>query len=207
MKQKPMLFKKLSKTSYQKGHEVIGIIGTHHGVGVTHTALMLAFYFGGELGRKTAVLECNTHQDMKLIREAYEWKNNKEGQFYFQNITCYERVEKEEIFDILVRDYECIIIDFGAVPDWNQQEFLRCTKRIVIGGRSAWDLAKLERFTKDNYGLDMGESCFYFIPQADNKTIAIISNKLKRKIWSVPFNSEPTRINEKAYYFFKKLLY
>jgi hypothetical protein len=205
MKQKPMLFKKLSRIGYQNSHEVIGIIGTHHGVGVTHTALMLAFYFGGELGRKTAILECNSNQDMELIREAYEWKYNEEGQFYFQNVTCYERVEKEEFFDILARDYECIIVDFGRGSDWTLQEFLRCTKRIVISGRSAWDLAKLERFTIDNHGLGIGESCCYLIPQADNKTITTISNKIKRKTWAVPFNSEPTRLNEESYYFFKKI--
>ncbi len=205
MKQNPMLFKKLSKRHYQKSREVIGIIGTHHGVGVTHTALMLAFYFGGELGRKTAILECNSNQDMELIREAYEWKNNEEGQFYFQNITCYEEVEPEVFPEILTRDYECIIIDFGTASDRIQREFLRCTKRIVISGRAAWDLAKLARFTKDYQGLAMGEFCFYFIPQADNKTITTISNKLKRRTWAVPFNSEPTRINEESYYFFKNI--
>ncbi len=205
MKQKSMLFKKLSKNSYPKRQEVIGIVGTHHGVGVTHTAFMLAFYFGGELGRNTAVLECNTHQDMKLIREAYEWKINEKGQFYFQNITCYEGVEKAELLDILAKDYDCIVIDFGTVSDWNQREFLRCTKRIVIGGRSAWDLAKLEQLTKEHDDLGIGESCLYFIPQTDNKTITSISSNLKRIIWTVPVNYEPTRINEKSYYFFNKL--
>lgn len=205
MKQKPILFKKLSKNNCQIRQEVIGIIGTHPGVGVTHTAIMLAFYFGGELGRKTAILECNLNQDLELIREAYEWRNNEEGHFCFQNITCYAGVKEEVFPEILCKDYECIIIDFGTVSDWVKREFVRCTKRIVLSGHSAWDLAKLERFLKDNPDLDVGESCFYFIPQADNKTITIISNKIKSKTWAVPVNSEPTRINEKAYYFFEKL--
>ncbi len=187
-----MLLKKLAKTRPGLERDVIGLIGTHHGVGVTHTGLMLAFYMGEELGKKTAFLECNRHHDMALIQKAYEWSREDERSCSFHMISCYKEVNKTHITEILGENYECVIMDFGIDLASNKEEFLRCSTKIVVSGRSLWDTQKLSQFSEAVIGIRGSDSWLYFIPQANNKTALEISNEVERKVFAVPANEEPT---------------
>lgn len=206
MKRKPMLFQRLKGRNREGGREVIGLIGTHKGVGVTHTALMLAFYMSDERCKRTALLECNKHHDFELIQEAYEWRREEPPTFSFHNITCYKEVTPEQIPRILGEDYECFILDFGEDLDCSKEEFLRCTTKMVIGGASEWDFLKLKRFVKTSETLRGSTNWLYFIPQANDKRITRIKSEIQRKVWSVPWIEEPTLPNQTTCRFFSKIL-
>jgi len=205
MKRKPMLFHKIMNGPFGGGREVIGLIGTHHGVGVTHTGLMLAFYLGEELGKKTAFLECNNHHDMMLIQEAYDWNEEGDGSFSFHQITCFKEVTSNRIINIFGEAYDCLILDFGTDFLSNREEFLRCSTKIVVGGSSEWDIQKLSRFTEATKVIHGSASWKYFIPQADDKKVTRISNELQRKVWSVPRTEEPTLPSYTSCRFFSRL--
>lgn len=190
MKHKPILFKKM-EVNPGKARDVIGLVGTHHGVGVTYTGLMLAFYMGETIGKKTAYMECNQHHDMELIQNAYEWSNEKPYSFSYRLITCYREVTSKTISDILGEDYDCFVLDFGTDFNVNREEFLRCGTKIVIGGRSEWDLLKLEAFKETAKTIRGSESWLYFIPQARDKTVKRIKSEFVRKVWAVPANENP----------------
>jgi hypothetical protein len=205
MKRKPILFEKLLNLRQGVGREVIGLIGTHHGAGVTHTGLMLAFYMSEERGRKTAYLECNEHHDMTLIQTAYHWSREDADSFSFHRLTCYKEVTPKRIGEIFGEDYECIIIDFGIDFTKNREEFLRCGTKIVVSGRAQWNLQRLILFrdmTKSIYGSD---TWLYFIPQTTKDTITKIKNEVKTKVWPVPVNEEPTLSSRDTNYFFNQL--
>ena len=85
MKKKPILFDRVIGRKHNI-RQVIGLMGVHHGAGVTHTGLLLAFYMGEELGKRTAFLECNNHHDMILVQEAYEWSREAADNFTFHTI-------------------------------------------------------------------------------------------------------------------------
>lgn len=205
MKRKPMLFQKLQGTGQGRVREVIGLIGTHRGVGVTHTALMLAFYMGEELGRKTALLECNNHRDLELVQEAYEWSRSELHSFSFHKISCYKEVFPERIPDIYGEEYECLILDFGDEFQKSREEFLRCTTKIVIGGAAEWELLKLHRFVQEADILRGCDSWLYFIPQASDRKVIRVTKEIKRKVWSVPRMEEPTLPSRTSYRFFNQL--
>ncbi len=192
MKHKPMLLAKAASSKQNVGREVIGLIGTHHGVGVTYTGLMLAFYMGEDLGKKTAYLECNQHHDMTLIYKAYEWTTKEDDSFSFHQVTCIKEVSKERLPQILADDYECIIIDFGTNFDANREEFMRCYRKIIVGGRSEWDLQKLTQFADNKKTIRGSDTWLYFIPQANNKRIRKIRNEGVKRVYAVPVISEPT---------------
>jgi hypothetical protein len=192
MKRKPILLKKTMGKYHGMGREVIGLIGAHRGAGVTHTGLMLAFYLGEELGKKTAFLECNKHRDMELIFNAYEWSREEAYSFSFRKVTCYRDVTKQQIAEILGEDYECFILDLGADFIDSREEFLQCSTKIVISGRSEWDLQKLTRFVHATENLRASEGWLYFIPQANDKIVTKVKNEVKRKVWSIPYTEEPT---------------
>ncbi len=205
MRRKPILYHNITTKGHGKGRIVIGLIGTHHGVGVTHTALMLAFYHGEELGRRTALLECNRHQDMLLIQKAYEWKREDAFSFSFHQITCYKEVGRNQVAEIYGEDYESIILDFGIDFAGNREEFLRCGVKIVIGGRSEWDLQKLIQFAKASEDIRGSNSWLYFIPLAKEKTITRVSNEIKRRVRPVPDIEEPTVPSRNTNRFFETL--
>lgn len=205
MRHKPILFKKIAKEKGGTGRETIGLIGTHHGVGVTHTGLMLAFYMGEELGKRTAILECNGHHDMSRIQNAYEWSVEEAFSFTFQRITCYKEVTRNRIATIFGEDYECIILDFGTDLITNKEEFLRCHTKIVIGGRSEWDKQKLCDFVKASETIRGSDTWQYFIPQVSDQTKEKIKNEVKRKVWAVPCNEEPTLPSRSTDQFFDKV--
>jgi 1,4-alpha-glucan branching enzyme len=187
-----MLYDKVLEARHGKGREIIGLIGTHHGTGVTHTGLMLAFYMGEEIGRKTAFLECNDHQDMRLIQNAYEWSAEEKASFSFHQITCYKEVDPKRISEIFGENYECIIFDFGTDFAANREEFLRCRIKIVVGGGSEWDIQKLVRFMKATQVVRGSDAWLYFIPRANERNVLKISKEINRRVWTVPVSEEPT---------------
>lgn len=204
MRQKPMLMNKIKGTGADRGRDVIGLIGTHRGVGVTHFGLLLAFYMGEELGKKTALLECNNHMDLSLIQTAYEWSREDAFSFSFHQVTCIKAVPLERIPMIFGEDYECLILDFGTDFNTNREEFLRCSKKMIIGGRAEWDQLKLLKFTEASEAMKGSDSWLYFIPHADDKIATRISNLVRRRVYPVPTILEPTRPSNISYRFFKR---
>lgn len=206
MKNKPILLKRLTQDNRGRYREVIGLIGTHHGVGVTHTGMLLAFYYGEVLGKKTAILECNQHRDMHLIQSAYEWNQSEAGSFSFHRITCYQEVKTSQITQIFGDDYEVIIMDFGTDLTSNMEELLRCTTKIVIGGSSEWDIPKLKDFISKTEKLHGSEHWLYCLPRCSERTVNVLRREVKRRIWAVPEAQEPTRPNYNVKQFFKQIL-
>ncbi|MDF2906432.1 MAG: hypothetical protein K0R34_1753 [Herbinix sp.] len=204
MKHKPMLLNKLVRHERGRFREVIGLIGTHHGVGVTHTGLLLAFYFGEELGKKTAFLECNNNRDMQLIEQAYEWGNEEKDSFSYRRITCYKEVRKEQIPQIIGGNYEYVILDFGTDLVSNQEELLCCSTKIVVGGQSEWDILKLKEFIGRVELIRGSELWSYYLVRAKDQTMLRLKKELKQKIWAVPDIQEPTRITSNVRFFFKQ---
>ena len=204
MKHEPMLLTKLAQNNHGRFREVIGLIGTHHGVGVTHTGLLLAFYFGEELGKKTALLECNRHRDMQLIEQAYEWETDEKNTFSFRHITCYKEVKPGQIPRILSEDYEYVIMDFGTDLSSNLEELLRCTTKIIVAGRSEWDILKLKAFISNAEIICGSQNWTYYLVRAGDRIIVRLRKELKNYLWGVPDIQEPTHINHTARTFFKR---
>lgn len=204
MKRKPILFEK-KKAGRGMGREVIGLVGTHHGVGVTYTGLMLAFYMGEILGKKTAYLECNGHHDMLLIQKAYEWGREDQSSFSFRQVTCYKEVTPKNISEIFSEDYECFLLDLGTELTAFREEFLRCSMKIVIGGRSEWDLWKLAHFSEMAQSIRGSKVWLYFIPQANDKIVKRIKKEVTQQVWAVPANGNPTMPSRDTNRFFGRI--
>lgn len=205
MKKKSMLFDRKAVRKRNSTREIIGLIGTHHGVGVTHTGLMLTFYMGEELGKKTAFLECNNHHDMSLIQAAYDWSREETYTFSFRQISCIKEASKNRIAEIYSDDYDCLILDFGTDFNSNREEFLRCGTKIVIGGQAEWDQQKLKRFARSVQTIRGSETWLHLIPFASVKTLAKLRNELGINIYAVPFEAEPTKLSRNSNLLFGEL--
>jgi len=191
MKRKPILLDKVIKWKNNSPRQVIGMIGTHHGAGVTHTGLMLAFYMGEELGKKTAYVECNHNHDMGLLQASYEWNEADEFSFTFHRITCYKDMGPNRIPEILSDDYECVIIDFGMDFAGNREEFLRCGRKVILTGQAEWELRKLESFLQTLHLIHGSDAWIHLVSCINGKALTKLRTKLGNNIYAVPFNPNP----------------
>lgn len=207
MKCKPRLLKKALLGRCTGFREMIGIIGAHKGAGVTHTGIMLAFYLGEELGRKTALLECNRNHDFSILEGLYDWPHRDGISFGFGQITLYKDVTLDMLPNILGDNYEYIILDFGSDVQTNLRELQRCGKKLILGGRSDWEKHKLSSFIHTLEAVRGSEGWDYLIPMATDKTISGLVQATKRRVWSVPVNEEPMVLSKKACSFFDELLH
>jgi hypothetical protein len=205
MKSKPMLFNKISGKEKNNKRVTIGLLGTRRGTGLTYTGLMLAFYMGEELGKKTAFLECNSHRDFNLLQAAYTWSVEETFSFSFHRITCFKEVTKNGLVELYNEDYDCIIFDFGIDLPLNRDEFLRCDIKIIVGGQAEWDRTKLKDFINTINEIRGNDNWLYFIPFANLRTIHNLRKELKRKIYSVPLQAEPTVLTKVILCLFHKI--
>ncbi len=203
---KPILLKKLALGGTDRSGEIIGILGVHRGAGVTHTGLMLAFYLGEYLDKKTAYLECNRHCDMSLIGDAYEWQDEGDNHFSYGRITCYKNVTPDLIPELLGEAYEYFLLDFGTEFAENREEFLRCTKKLVLCGSSQWSIMKLQQFVKAHESDRGNETWRYLIPFTKASKAARLKAELKRRVLAVPLLEEPTRPNRNINVFLQEIL-
>lgn len=177
--------------------EVIGLVGTHHGAGVTHTGLMLAFYLGEELGKKTAFLECNNHQDLSLLQHSYEWSEEEADHYSYQNVTLFKSVISKQIPDIFSDEYECCVLDFGTGYSANREEFLRCDRKVVVGDRADWNKQKLIRFIETVKAVPGYDTWNYLIPFASHTEVKELRKRLFMKnLMSVPFHRNPIELSK-----------
>jgi len=202
-----MLLQKVIEQKKTKAGEMIGLVGTHRGAGVTHTGLMIAFYFGEELGKKTAFLELNDHHDMSLLQSVYEWSKEDEISFSYHQITFYKNVTRNILAELRSEDYDCYILDFGAECKTIWDEFLRCGTKIVIGNQVDWNRVKLEQFMGYVQTIKGSNTWLHLIPYATQKTINKLRSELERLIYSVPLEVDPMILSKDTIRLFDELFH
>lgn len=198
MRRQSMLLARIKGRSNNKVIRTIGIVGAHHGAGVTYTALMIGLYLSERLGEDTALLESNNHCDFDRIQSAYAWSSEETNGFYFHQLTCYKEVMPNQYGTILSQNYENIVLDFGVGVNTNLEEFLRCNIKIIMGGLAPWDQDKLLGFTRAREELYRNRSIIYLVPYSNKSAIKRLSGKLLGQIYEVPYEKEPTMVSKKS---------
>lgn len=204
MIRKPMLYQRILRGSCHR--EVIGLIGVHPGAGVTYTGLMLAFYLGETLGRKTMYIECSGHHDFELLQQTYLWSCESFRSFSYGNITLYKGVTEKEIPELLGEDYDFILLDFGHDIRTNREEFLRCSRKLVLGGWTEWNYRKLGAFICSAGELKGNETWSYLIPFAGHKVIYSMQQDYNRKFYPLPLERDPMKPSKETEKLFQRLL-
>ena len=126
--------------------EVIGIIGTGRGVGVTHFTVMTAGYLGGVLRKKCAVLEWNSHGDFRNMRKLCGKERAQAGCYQILEADYYEQAGIDTLLLCKKSGYQAVIVDYGAVKEGNLEELLRCDRQFVLGSLSEWQMEAFLEF-------------------------------------------------------------
>jgi len=134
------VWKLLNSGKKPSNQEVIGIIGTGRGVGVTHFTVMTAGYLGGVLRKRCAVLEWNSHEDFQNMRKLCTKEQSQAGCFQLLEADYYERAGIDTLLLCKKSGYQAVIVDYGTVREGNLEEFLRCDRQFVLGSLTEWQL-------------------------------------------------------------------
>ena len=190
-----ILLKRLDKTDKLEGKIVIGVIGTHKGVGVTHTSILLANYFSRWVGKHTAFVEYGAQNEIGYLEKRYE--NNMNRYFKMHGVTYYKNVHDKDIGSIMGGNYQCIILDLGTDFNKSRSEFLRSDKKIIIGSKSQWKRGKTGKFLNGIHEVNEG-NWIYMIPFAKENEISALMKEYDETFYSFPYEPTPFVISAKT---------
>ena len=188
-----MLFQKLKEDGRCRPRNVIGLMGVHPGAGVTYTSIIISFFMGKNLGRKTALLECNRRGDFDLLQKAFHWSKEEENFFSYHNIDFYKNANSSLITKALSLNYESYILDFGNGYKENKEEFLRCDLKIIICGHAEWNQQRLIQFMDKNEMGKQNSTWKILIPCANKKDISRLRDITKQWVDFIPYQEDPTK--------------
>ncbi|MGN6715162.1 hypothetical protein [Anaerocolumna jejuensis] len=224
------IFKESKKEYRSLGRLVIGIAGTHKGVGVTHLGLMLTSCISEGIGLSTAFLHWPDSRDICLLRNHFfsadegisGIKNisGKEGIFRSEHLfnseqreeftvskaSFYPGVGKESMAEILAQGYDCIVMDFGNAFKEHREEFLRCDKKIVVGSLTPWKRYCLEDFIAESEMITGSSDWIYVINFAAEREVAVAARSLNRRFLPVPYERDPFFLSPGAMNFTKNII-
>ncbi|BCN32825.1 hypothetical protein [Anaeromicropila herbilytica] len=205
MRKKPFLMNKERNLLEKNKKIIIGVIGTHRGVGVTHLCVMLSNYLSEVMGKRTAVLECNTHNDFSYIQMVYEGMahkaiNGKAFQVY--DTSYYKNVTQKEIADILNNNFDYIIMDLGT--DRDNEEFLRCNCKLVVSSLCDWKRHELIKFLHYAETMNGYLEWEYLVLYGDKSDLKEIKHNWNIHLNLIPFETDPFQVSKEVLNLFQK---
>lgn len=210
MKKNPILFNHILKSSIKSDKIVIGIIGTHHGAGVTHSGIMLSNYLDKYKGVKTAYLEMNHEDELKFLNYAYEGipdDQEEKKEFVIHNTTYYENVREQDFIQLINLNYQYFILDFGTDYKKDNNEFLRCDIKIVIGSLTEWKRQYLFQFIDSKRQLPGFASWRFLIVFGQKNDLRMASRELHMKLDYIEFEPDPFLLSKESVKLFQRLLF
>lgn len=195
--------KKKNQTILDEKVRVIGIGSIGNSVGCTHFAVMLVNYLAGIRRRKAALAEWNHSGDLERLEYICTGRNGEEKPYHVLEADYYKNVGEKELADVLMGDYEEIIIDFGNLENGVCGDFLRCEKQFLIGSFSEWKEGCFREFVRKN---GTGKKSW--------KYLAVFGSEETRKEFMkrpgiyterIPFSADAFAVTEETYQFFQKI--
>lgn len=192
------------RASFQAGSTTLGVMGTGPGTGVTHFSIMLAGYIGSKLRKKVALVELNRSRDFEEIQKAYEGCSDEARRFRILDTVYYRSSSGEELTDILNEGYEYVVLDLGWEFSKNETEFLRSSKKIIVGSLCEWKRGRYVKFVEEHKGED-GRWEYLSMPAMPGE-IRDMRYSCGIKIRSIPFEPDPFLIRSQNFGFFHQLI-
>ncbi len=213
MRKSPILLKRISRKGNQPGKLVIGVIGTHHGSGVTHLSILLANYLSEWLGKNIAYIECYPQKDIQYMQYIYEGKSmrgeestGEKNFFTIHRVTYYKSVRPVDLAEIIGDSYDCVVLDLGMDFIKNKHEFFRCDRKLVVSSLAPWKQRELERFIELTCHMNQSDEWLYMIPFGQSKEMKQVGKEFQRQFFGVPYEPNPFSLSAETIHLFQKLI-
>lgn len=183
--------------------ELIGVIGAGRGTGVTHFSVMTAGYLSGVLRMRCAVLEWNHHESFSCMRAACSSGKKGENPFRVLETDYFEKAGINTLLLCKKSGYHVVIVDYGSAKEGNLEEFYRCSRQLVIGSLSEWQIGEFLEFEKR--GIKTEKSWDSLVSFGSEEARASLEKRLKIPIRRIPFSIDPFSVTSKTISFYEKL--
>lgn len=207
-KKRKGMFGKAKKVIVRQGTEDIAIIGTEHGVGVTHTAFMIADSLRSSY--KVALVELNTSEQMASL--AKELGRGKMLPVKLDGIDMYHGITYTEFADRYRAKYDFVIVDFGTIKDCakRREALSLCGKKYLVFDAAPWKLGTLDNIMYQYMSdFDSDGQMVLLAPGADTELIRNYNMRVrggKREIHSVPLVKVPLKMNDEIVSYMRKMI-
>ncbi|MGC6176580.1 hypothetical protein [Lacrimispora sp. 38-1] len=183
--------------------ELIGIIGTGRGTGVTHFAVMTAGYLSGVMRIRCAVLEWNSHESIHAMGAVCGGEKKGENSFRVLETDYFAKAGIDTLLLCKKSGYQAVIVDYGTAEEGNLGEFFRCGRQLVIGSLSEWQISEFLEFEKREIKAERSwESLVSFGSEEARKSL---EKRLKVPVRRIPFSTDPFSVTAEIISFYEQL--
>lgn len=184
---------------------LIGVAGIGHSVGCTHFAVMLANYLAGFRRQKTALLEWNNSGDFERLEKVCTGMVRENGSYRVLDADYYKNAGAKDLAFALQNGYEDILMDFGAVEENMDAEFLRCDKQFIVGSFSEWQQERFREFAAEQ-GRAGKKSWKYLAAFGSEETRKEFKRRYGIASERIPFSADAFSVTEESGKFFDWLM-
>ena len=177
----------------------IGIVGAGSGVGTTFLSMALADYFAEYKRKRTALLEAGGQHQLQSLCP-------REKVFSVGKVSVYPHVHSEEVPQLCNGKQEITILDLGNDYTKVRLDFLRCSRKIVIGSMTPWKknayMRLMDQIQQEENYKQWLRSVILFGKKEEIRTIMA---KYKVVASTMPYMEQPYPVGKKEMLFFRRL--
>lgn len=185
-----------------------GIMGVEHGIGTTHTAMMLATYLAKDTTKSVALVEINNSNNMRDLAEWVTGEKIETNNYPLGNIDIYFGVDYLTFTAMYKDNYDYVVVDFGCYNKKREviKEYIRIKNKFIVASGIDWNLPTLEDFYED-FIVDRSHTAVYLIPYLNDEMLIPIERIVKpNKVKGIPFNLNPFELSNETEAFLQELI-
>ena len=170
-----------------KSTELIGIMGTAHGVGTTHFCCMLGVFFAIVKGYRIAIVEANDtgcFRQAGIILSTFKHKISK-------IISIYTQSDISELSRIVSMGYDYVIVDYGCDFNAAKESFLMCPRKIIVGSTVWWKFHSYVAFLVATKKERSSDRWIFTTTNPNRKLIKYLEKEFHKDIISIPYEPDP----------------
>lgn len=177
------------------GTVVIAVAGIIPRIGTTHTAISIAnFLLRNKNG--VAVVEMQQSDTFESIKNSYSNVEVKQGLFSLVGIDFYPYDPALQVSDLILGDYDYVVLDMGSYDVCDVTEFKRAQERIIVCGGKDWEIDELDKFLKSEKKINSNKYLFSFCN--DSMFEFIKSNMEPLSCYQAAYNPQPFDDDDKT---------
>lgn len=185
------------------GTIVIAVAGTIGRIGTTHTAISIGnFLLRNKNG--VAVVEMQQSDAFESIKNSYDNVELKKDLFSLAGIDFYPYDPAFAVSDLILGDYDYVVLDMGPYDMCDVAEFKRAQERIIVSGVKDWELNELDEFLKSENKINANKYLFSFC--GDNMFQFVKGSMEPLDCYQAAYNPQPFDDDEEASKVYEKIL-
>ncbi|AWB44862.1 serine/threonine protein kinase [Paenibacillus sp. CAA11] len=170
---------------------VIAVMGTAHGVGTTHTAILLSHALKARYSKLTLM---DWEQKSKAFERIGQVLADREyGQsFEIEGVQYIRRSNRNQLLSLLGSGEGAVVLDLGSSTDKEGlEEFLRADLQIIVSSPAIWKCQELDEL-RGWLEQHPSDNRYYCFPAADERAISVLQRTLEiEEAFAVPSDPNP----------------